>query len=145
MYSRKLSRPQKFKPQPDMGNIQVTTSTKIFPNVLRYKNGRRTAIQTWEAHCDTNNGRSAEVFLFPESSVAPKALQYKLEAYCDRNWRCIAICFLRSSGGWGFRHSFDDSSVGAEKRLHRPKNLWRNSFSEILHIFSYLPLIRIDF
>ena len=48
--------------------------------VLRYK---------WEAYCDTN-GRSAEVFPFPESSVAPEALHHKLEAYCSTNWRCIA-------------------------------------------------------
>ena len=36
----------------------------------------------WEAYCDTN-GRRTEAFPFPESSVPPKALQYKLEAYCS--------------------------------------------------------------
>ena len=41
--------------------------------VLRYQ---------WEAYCDTN-GRSTEVFPFPESSMAPKAMQYKLEVYCN--------------------------------------------------------------
>ena len=43
----------------------------------------------WEAYRDAN-GRSTEVFPFPESSVAPRALQYKLEAYGNTNWRCIA-------------------------------------------------------
>ena len=50
----------------------MTTTTKIFPKVLRYK---------WEAYCDTD-GRSTEVCPFPGSSMAPKALQYKLETYC---------------------------------------------------------------
>ena len=43
--------------------------------VLRYK---------WEACCDTN-GQSTEIFPFVESSVAPKALQYKLQAYYNTN------------------------------------------------------------
>ena len=33
-----------------LGNIPVTTSTKIFPKVLRYK---------WEAYCNTNGRRTA--------------------------------------------------------------------------------------
>ena len=68
-----------------MGNIPVTTTTKIFPKVLRYK---------WEACCNTNGRRTAiqmgrvlTVFPFPQSVGAPKALQYKLEAYCNTNGR----------------------------------------------------------
>ena len=65
-------------------NQGVPKSTAIhMGGVLRYK---------WEAYCDTN-GRSTEVFLFPESSGAPKALQCKLEAYCNTNWRRIAVLF----------------------------------------------------
>ena len=33
-----------------VGNIPVTTTTKIFPNVLRYK---------WEVYCNTNGRRIA--------------------------------------------------------------------------------------
>ena len=73
------------------GNIPVTTTTKIFPEVLRYK---------WEAYCNTNGRRTAiqmggvlTVFPFPKSVGAPKALRYKLEAYCNTNGRCIAILF----------------------------------------------------
>ena len=33
----------------EMGNIPVTTTTKIFPKVLQYK---------WEAYCNTNGGRT---------------------------------------------------------------------------------------
>ena len=46
-----------------LGNIPVTTTTKIFPKVLRYK---------WEAYCNTNGRRTAiqmggvlTVFPFP--------------------------------------------------------------------------------
>ena len=42
----------------------------------------------WEAYCDIN-GRSTKALPFPESSVAPKTLQYKLEAHCNTNWRCV--------------------------------------------------------
>ena len=75
----------------------------------------------WEAYCNTN-GRSTEVFPFPESSVAPTAiqiggvLQYKLEAYCNT--------FLRSSGGWGFGHSSEHF-----------KWVWSRSYSEVNHVF----------
>ena len=62
--------------------------------VLRYK---------WEAYCDTN-GRSTEVFPFPESPVAAKAVQYKLEAYCNTKLEVNCSTFW-SSGGWGFWHS----------------------------------------
>ena len=85
-----------------LGNIPVTTTTKIFPKVLRYE---------WEAYCNTNGRRAAiqmggvlTVFPFPQSAGAPKhynknwgVSQYKLEVYCNT--------FLRSSGGWGFWHS----------------------------------------
>ena len=71
-----------------LGNIPVTTTTKIFPKVLRYK---------WEAYCDTNERRTViqmgevlTVFPFPHSLGSPEVLQYKLEAYCNR---CIAILF----------------------------------------------------
>ena len=74
-----------------MGNIPVTTTTKIFPKVLQYK---------WEAYCNTNGRRIAiqmggvlTVFPFPQSVGAPKALQYKLEAYCNTNGRRTAILF----------------------------------------------------
>ena len=74
-----------------LGNIPVTTTTKIFPKVLRYK---------WEAYCNTNGARTAiqmggvlTVFPFPQSVGAPEVLQYKLETYCDTNWRCIVILF----------------------------------------------------
>ena len=33
------------------------------------------------------------VFSFSQSLGAPKALQYKLEAYCTTNRRCMAILF----------------------------------------------------
>ena len=64
--------------------------------VLRYKNGR--------AYCDTNgrSTESADSISFPQSVGASKGLRYRLEAYCNTNWRCIAILFMRSSGGWGF-------------------------------------------
>ena len=61
--------------------------------VLQYK---------WEAYCDTNGRSTDSISLFFQSVGTPKGLQYKLEAYCKTNWRCIAILFLRSSGGWGF-------------------------------------------
>ena len=64
--------------------------------VLRYTNGRHIAIQMGGVLTD---------FPFPQSVGAMKALQYKLEAYCNTNWRCIANTFWRSSGGWGFWHS----------------------------------------
>ena len=74
-----------------MGNIPVTTTTKIFPKVLRYK---------WEAYCDTNGRRTAiqmggvlTVFPFTQSVGAPEVLRYKLEAHCNTNGRCIAILF----------------------------------------------------
>ena len=74
-----------------MGNIPVTTTTKIFPKVLRYK---------WEAYCNTNGRRTAiqmggvlTVFPFPQSVGAPEVLRYKSEAYCNTNGRCIAILF----------------------------------------------------
>ena len=35
---------------PFVGNIPVTTTTKIFPKVLRYK---------WEPYCNTNGRRTA--------------------------------------------------------------------------------------
>ena len=80
------------KRQTTLGNIPVTTTTKIFPKALRYK---------WEAYCDTNGRRIAKqmagvltLFPFPQSVGAPEVLQYKLEAYCNTNWRCIAILFL---------------------------------------------------
>ena len=82
-----------------MGNIPVTTTTKIFPKVMRYE---------WEAYCDTNGRRTAiqmggvlTVFPFPQSVGALKALQFKLEAYCNTIGGVLR-CFLRSSGGWGF-------------------------------------------
>ena len=69
----------------NMGNIQVTTTTKIFPKVLRYK---------WEAHCNTaiQMGGVLTVFPFPQSVAAPKALRYKLEG-CNTNWTRISILF----------------------------------------------------
>ena len=33
------------------------------------------------------------VFPFPKSIELPEVLQYKLEAYCNTNWSCIAIRF----------------------------------------------------
>ena len=74
-----------------MGNIPVTTTSNIFPKVLRYE---------WEAYCDTN-GRSTESLSLSSERRGPKStaiqnggvLTYKLEAYCDT--------FLRSSDGWG--------------------------------------------
>ena len=76
-----------------LGNIPVTTTTKIFPKVLRYK---------WEVYCNTNGRRTAiqmggvlTVFPFPQSVGAPKVLQYKSEAYSDINGRCIAILFWK--------------------------------------------------
>ena len=85
-----------------MGNIPVTTTTKIFPKILRYK---------WEAYCDTNgrrtaiNGRSTDSISLSSERRGTEStavqiggvLQYKWEVYCDT--------FLRSSGGWGFRRS----------------------------------------
>ena len=74
-----------------MGNMPVTTTTKIFPKVLRYK---------WEAHCNINGRRIVmqmggvlTVFPFPQSEGAPEVLQYNLEVYCDTNRRCIATLF----------------------------------------------------
>ena len=76
---------------PDMGNIPVTTTTKIFPKVLRCK---------WEAFSDTNGRRTAihmggvlTVFPFTQSAGAPEVLRCKLEADCNTNGRCIAILF----------------------------------------------------
>ena len=82
-----------------LGNSPVTTTTKIFPKVLRYK---------WEAYCDTNGGRTAiqmggVLTRFPFERRGTKStaiqiggvLQSKLEVYCD-------TFFLRSGGGWGF-------------------------------------------
>ena len=74
-----------------LGNVPVTTTTKIFPKGLR---NRR------EAHCNTHERRTAiqmggvlTVFPFPQSVGAPKALQWKLGAYCNTNRRYIAILF----------------------------------------------------
>ena len=55
------------------GNIPVTTTTKIFPEVLRYK---------WEAYCDTNGRRTEEFSLSWELSGTEK--------HCTSNWRRIA-------------------------------------------------------
>ena len=59
-----------------LGNIPVTTTTKIFPKALRYK---------WEAYCNTNGRRTAmqmggvlTIFPFPQSVGEPEVLQYKL-------------------------------------------------------------------
>ena len=83
-----------------MGNIPVTTTSKISPKALRYK---------WEAYCNTNGRRTAiqmggvlTVFPFPWSLGVTKStamqiggvLQYKWKVYCDTS--------LRSSGGWVF-------------------------------------------
>ena len=65
--------------------------------VLQYK---------WEAYCDTN-GRSTDslsLSLEPRGTKSTAiqmggVLRYEWELYCDT--------FLRSSGGWGFRHSSD--------------------------------------
>ena len=51
---------------------------------ISIQNGRRTAIQ---------KGQALKVFPFPQSSGAPKVLQYKLEAYSNTNCRCIAALF----------------------------------------------------
>ena len=74
-----------------LGNIPVTAIIKIFPRVLRYK---------WEACCNTNWRRTAiqmggvlTLVPFPQSVGAPKAPQYKLEAYSNTNLRCIVILF----------------------------------------------------
>ena len=90
-----------------LGNIPVTTTTKIFQKYCD-TNGRRIAIQMggvlqykWEAYCDTN-GRSADSISLSSERRGTKSnavqiggvLQYKWEAYCDT--------FLRSRGGWGF-------------------------------------------
>ena len=89
-----------------MGNIPVTTTTKIFQKVLRYK---------WEAHCDTN-GRSTDNIPLASERRGTKStavqiggvLQYKWEVYCDT--------FLRSSGGWGFWHS----KIAAQREITPP-------------------------
>ena len=75
-----------------MGNIPVTTTTKSFSKVLRYK---------WGAYCKTNGRRTAiqmggvlTEFPFPQRVGAPKVLRCELEAYCNyTNWRRIAILF----------------------------------------------------
>ena len=71
-----------------MGSIPVTTATKVFSKALRGK---------WEAYRNTNGRRTAiqmggvmTISPFPWSLGAPKVLQYKLEANCDDNGRCIA-------------------------------------------------------
>ena len=64
----------------NLGNIPVTTTTKIFPKVLRYK---------WEAYCKNTMGgvlrykweESTDSIPFPQSVGAPKVLRYKWEAY----------------------------------------------------------------
>ena len=65
----------------------------------------------WEAYCDTNGGSTDSISLSLEprrtKSTAIQiggVLQYKWEVYCDT--------FLRSSAGWGFRHS-SDLSMGS--------------------------------
>ena len=84
---------------PKVGSIPVTTTTKIFPKVLRYKweayrntNGRRIAIQM---------GRVLTAFPFPQSVRALEVLRYKWEAYCNTKLEVYCDPFLRSSGGWG--------------------------------------------
>ena len=74
-----------------MGSILVTTTTKIFPKVVRYK---------WEAYCNTNGGRTAiqmggvlTIFPFPQSLWGTTSIAVQLEAYCNTNGRCIAILF----------------------------------------------------
>ena len=112
--------PRHFRPSFSfMGNIPVTTTTKIFHKTLRYK---------WEAHCNTNGRRIAiqmagvlTAFPFPQSVGAPKVLQ--------DNWRRLAIqsggvllYFLRSSGGWGFWHSSEFNLCSASNLEPRSGN-----------------------
>ena len=58
-------------------------------------------LNKWGAYRDTN-GRSTDNISLSSERRGHRELQYKLEACCNTNWRCIAILFLRSRGGWGF-------------------------------------------
>ena len=51
------------------------------------------------------NGRSTDNSSFSSELRAPTALQYKLDAYCNAHWMCIAVFLLRGGGGWVVRHS----------------------------------------
>ena len=64
-----------------LGNIPVTVTTNIFPKEMRCK---------WEAYCGIHGRHTAiqvggvlQVIPFPHGSGALKALQYKLEVYCN--------------------------------------------------------------
>ena len=101
-----------------LGNIPVTTTTKIFPKVLRYK-WEVLQLYKWEAYCDTN-GRSTDSISLSSERRGTKStaiqiggvLQYKWEVYCDT--------FLRSSGGWGFWHSYEMFGFMARAHTHTP-------------------------
>ena len=83
-----------------LGNIPVTTTTKIFPKVMRCERGGVLQYK-WEAYCDTNGRSPDNTSLFSERRATKSTaiqiggvMQYKLEVYCD--------AFLRRRGGWGF-------------------------------------------
>ena len=90
--------------------------------VLQYK---------WEAYCDTN-GRSTDslsLSLEPRGTKSTavqmgSVLRYKWEVYCDT--------FLRSSGGWGFRHSSE---------LEPMERIWRGSEHVSWFVTSFLSVL----
>ena len=75
----------------------------------------------------------------PESSVAPKALQYKL-AYCNTNWRCIVILFGElvvvgvsntllsrrspAKGVWQKSDEKSDRSISRERKISPKRKFW---------------------
>ena len=76
--------------KPMMGNMPVTTTTKIFPKVLRYKweayrntNGRRTAIQMGGVLTASISLSSEHMGTESTAIQMGGVLQYKLEVYFD--------------------------------------------------------------
>ena len=59
----------------------------------------------WEVYRDTN-GRSTDSTSLSSKRRGTKSTAIQIGGvlrYID--WRCLAILFWRSGGGWGFRHS----------------------------------------
>ena len=85
---------------PKVGNIPVTTTTKIFSKVLQYK---------WEAYCDTN-GRSTDSISLSLGPRGTKSTAIQMGGVLRYKWEVHYDTFLGSSGGWGFRHSSEKGS-----------------------------------
>ena len=105
MHVKDMHQVQQVQADPHLPNSQhVSMLHSVFPIPMHQNRGLEGACID---NCDTNGRRIAiqmggvlqykweEYWQHSLSSErrGTKVLQYKLEAYCDTNWRCIAILF----------------------------------------------------